>query len=295
MFQVMGIIILIILVLLGFSSAWSRSEEAGDAWRPQSQVQMSRRQTDLQDMNLRKEMKMRPHVGGRSLSPGTRADDARSKPPRRSPELGKLASSYDSHKDASGDDGEDEAELDKLVRQQQIAKLFGLRAQKLDAEEDDADDDEDDIGVGADMNSDIDDKADGFMSLYHSLFDSDDDLFPQGASQSARVYMYRIYVNLSAPECMYVKKAMKRAMISWTRKRTSSTSRILTCQMPPTPMPRSSGIILTTILRPVSVYALVPSAQRMYASVKCEKGRYPLLSRLLANIFRISPHSSDKR
>ena len=69
-----------------------------------------------------------------------------------------------------------------------MAKLFG-RDQKPDEEEDDADDDEDDIGFFAHVNSDWDDKADGFMSLYHALFDSDDDLFPKGTSPSARDHM----------------------------------------------------------------------------------------------------------
>ena len=189
----MGIIILIILVLLGLSSTRSGSQEAVDAWRSQSQLQMSRRQTDLHETNLRHEMNLRPiagydRLGGRSLSPGARADEARSNPPRRSPELGKRAYADESNEDGGEDDAEDEAELAKLIRQEQMAKLFG-RDQKPDEEEDDADDDEDDIGFFAHVNSDWDDKADGFMSLYHALFDSDDDLFPKGTSPSARDHM----------------------------------------------------------------------------------------------------------
>jgi hypothetical protein len=205
----MGIIILIILVLLGLSSTRSGSQEAVDAWRSQSQLQMSRRQTDLHETNLRHEMNLRPiagydRLGGRSLSPGARGDEARSKPPRRSPELGKRASADDSDKYGAEDDAEDEAELAKLISQEKMAKLFG-RDQKPVEEEDDAVDDEDDIGLFGDENSDLDDKADGFMSLYHAIFDSDDDLFPKGASPSARVHMCGMPVNVSAPE-MHVRK-----------------------------------------------------------------------------------------
>jgi len=197
-FQVMGVILLVILVLLGLSLVRAGGEDADDEWRPQSQLQMSRRQSDLYD-----EMNLGNRHMHRSLPPGASTDEAGPTPPRRNPGLGRPVADADAADDADEvddvgeeDDAADKAELAQMVHREQMAKLFGS-AQQMDeddeGEDDDADDDAGNTGIEADMGSDLlpmleYGDAGSFMSLYHAIFDSDDDM-AHGAGGGGSAYV----------------------------------------------------------------------------------------------------------
>ena len=77
----MGIIIFVILVLLGISYAVTGNPEASDTeWQPQSQLEMSQRQSDLYD-----ELNLNNRPMGRRLPPGAPGDDTGVPSPSHSP------------------------------------------------------------------------------------------------------------------------------------------------------------------------------------------------------------------
>ena len=79
--QVMGIIIFVILVLLGISYVVTGNPEASNTeWQPQSQLEMSQRQSDLYD-----ELNLNNRPMGRRLPPGAPGDDTGVPSPSHSP------------------------------------------------------------------------------------------------------------------------------------------------------------------------------------------------------------------